>query len=127
MKASIALLAAALTGCVQYNVADGDGVPRARIGQTVEIGDFELTPLAVLEDSRCPSDVQCVWAGQLRLSVRIDFDDSVGTRELTLGKAQHVGTGMLTLTEAEPYPKAGKPIYPEDYRFGFSYAPDVMN
>lgn len=118
---------AALASCVNYNRTEGDGMPRAKIGQAVKIADFDLTPLAVLEDSRCPSDVQCIWAGQLRLRVRIDFNDSVTTRELKLGEAQPVGTGMLALAEAEPHPVEGRTIYPEEYRFAFTYAPNVMD
>ena len=63
-----------------------------------------------------------VW--RLRLRARIDFRDSVSTRELTLGEAQAVGAGMLTLIEAEPHPEKDKDIYPEDYRFGFAYTAD---
>lgn len=118
-------LSAALGGCVAYNVAPNDGTIRARLGQTVSVANFELTPLEVIEDSRCPSNVQCIWAGRLRLRARIDFDASVTTRELTLGEAQMVGQGMLTLSEAAPYPAEGETIYPEDYRFAFTYAPHI--
>ena len=121
------LLVLPLAACVAYSVEDGDGTKRARIGQAATIADFDVTPLEVLEDSRCPTGVQCVWAGQLRLRVRIDFDDSVATRELTLGKAQPVGTGMLTLAEAEPHPAEGRTIYPEEYRFAFRYAPNIAD
>lgn len=128
MRASFSLIAcAALAACVSYDVRQGDGTPRAKIGQAVAIGGFDLTPVQVLEDSRCATGVQCVWQGQLRLRVRIDFAASVETRELTLGEALPVGSGMLTLAEAEPYPEAEQPIYPEDYRFGFTYAPPVAN
>jgi hypothetical protein len=123
---SLAALAAlplvALGGCVSYDLRHGDGVPRARIGQGVPVADFEVMPQQVLEDSRCPTGVQCIWAGQLRLRVRIDFADSVISRDLTLGEPQAVGAGMLTLTEANPHPEKDKTIYPEDYRFGFAYA-----
>lgn len=114
---------AALPACVAYNVEDGDGTARARIGQAVTIGTFDATPFEVIEDSRCPTGVQCIWEGQLRLRVRIDFADSVTTRELTLGQAQAVGAGSLTLAEAEPHPAEGRTIYPEEYRFAFTYVP----
>ena len=109
-----------LAACVGYNVKD-DGTKRARIDQTVEIADFALTPLEVLEDSRCPENVQCVWAGRLRLKARIDFGGKVTEPELALGEAWPIGGGTLEMTEAKPHPEQGRTIYPEDYRFGFTY------
>lgn len=47
------------------------GVVTARLGQTVRLGGVEIRPLEVLEDSRCPRDVDCVWAGRIRLKVRV--------------------------------------------------------
>jgi hypothetical protein len=114
-----------LAACVNYNVVAGDALPHAKIGQAVGVAHFDVTPLEVLEDSRCPSGVQCVWQGQLRLRARIDFTDSVLQRELTLGEAQMVGGGMLKLVDATPYPREGTTIYPEEYRFGFTYAPNI--
>lgn len=123
--ASLLAMSAALAGCVSYNVAPSDRVIPARLGQAVKIANFDLTPLEVIEDSRCPAGVQCIWEGRLRLRVRIDFDASVATRELTLGEAQMVGQGTLTLAETAPHPAEGETIYPEDYRLGFTYAPHI--
>jgi hypothetical protein len=42
------------------------------IGQTASIGDetgLQVTFEAVLEDSRCPSGVSCVWAGDAVVSI----------------------------------------------------------
>jgi hypothetical protein len=121
----VPLVGLALAACVAYNVDDRDGTDRVRLGETVAMSGFRLTPLEVVEDSRCPTGVQCVWAGRLRLRARIDFDDSTAERELTLGEAQPVGTGMLKLVEAQPHPQEGQTTYPEDYRFGFTYAPNI--
>jgi hypothetical protein len=125
MKPAAAIVSASLllAACVAYNVNE-DGIKRARIDQTVKIADFELTPLEVLEDSRCAVDVQCVWAGRLRLKARIDFGGRAPEPELTLGEAQPIGGGMLELVEAKPHPEQGRTIYPEDYRFGFTYTPN---
>ena len=43
----------------------------ARLNETVRVGGVAVTPLVVLEDSRCPRDVACVWEGRIRLSVRV--------------------------------------------------------
>ena len=47
------------------------GTITARLNEEVQIGDLRVKPLAVLEDSRCPVDVACVWAGRVRLRVQV--------------------------------------------------------
>ena len=47
------------------------GTVAARLGQEVRIGDVHVRPVAVLEDSRCPIDVDCVWAGRIRVRVAV--------------------------------------------------------
>lgn len=109
-----------LTGCVTYH-SSGDEVVRARIGETAALPNgATITPLRVEEDSRCPAGVQCVWAGQVRLTVRIDRGGS-DTRELVSGKPVAAAGGTLELTEIAPTKRKGVPLFPEDYRFGFSF------
>jgi len=110
------LLTAALSGCVTFKTTD-DGVARARIGESVQAGMIAVTPVAVLEDSRCARGVQCVWAGRVRLSVRINGGApmEVATNQpLTLA-----GGRTLSLIEVYPEKRADEPIYPDQYRFGF--------
>jgi hypothetical protein len=108
--ATLPVALALLPGCVTIRSVD-DGVARARIGETVKVGGGSITPLAVVEDSRCPAKVQCIQAGRLRLSVRIDGQPA----ELTLG--QPASPAMLV--EAYPDRRADLPTYPDQYRFGF--------
>ncbi|HVR91718.1 MAG TPA: hypothetical protein VHG29_11595 [Novosphingobium sp.] len=110
-----------LSGCITYHT-QSDGITRAHLGETVVVDGPRVTPLTVLEDSRCPTGVQCVWAGQVRLTVRIDLGSGSQTRDLTSGKPERVADGTLELVEVMPERKAGLPIYPEDYRFGFKFA-----
>lgn len=92
---------------------------RAAIGQTVSGLDVSLTPLAVISDSRCPVDVQCIWAGTVTLKVRIQ--SGLGTSEMTfeLGKAITTEAEEITLTEVSPAPYAGVAIPASAYRFTF--------
>ncbi|WP_299674128.1 hypothetical protein [uncultured Dokdonia sp.] len=41
------------------------------IGEHQQINAVEITFLEVIEDSRCPKDVNCVWAGQAKIKVRV--------------------------------------------------------
>jgi len=65
--------------------------------------DLRVRPLAVLEDSRCPRDVTCIWAGRLRLRVALIPGGEI---ELTLSEPHALpeGAGTLTLVAAAPEP-----------------------
>ncbi|MCW3847803.1 hypothetical protein OF829_11185 [Sphingomonas sp. LB-2] len=94
----------------------------ARIGQTVRVGGPTVRPIAVIEDSRCPSDVTCVWSG--RLVVRVEVGTGRGKRrmDLTLGTPVHVADGALTLREALPGKLQGRKLSPRSYRFMFTFS-----
>lgn len=49
----------------------GSGNVSAAIGKSVTAFGITITPLAVVEDSRCPQGVQCIQAGTVRVRVRI--------------------------------------------------------
>ena len=85
----------------------------ARVGQSVRLGNLRVTPLAVVEDSRCPRLVTCVWRGRLRISA------IVNGRKLTLdnGVPVAVAKGRLTLVGADPLSQRGETIPPAAYRF----------
>jgi hypothetical protein len=47
-------------------------------GQPLAVGDgASVTVTAVVEDSRCPEDVVCIWEGELRVSAI--WTDSAGS------------------------------------------------
>lgn len=120
-NALLTLTALPLAACATVPPAT-DGVARARLGQTVTVDGPRVTPLAVLEDSRCPINARCVWAGQVRLSVRIDLGNRSEQRELTTGKPLPVADGTLELVEVTPDRIAGGEPFPQrDYRFGFRF------
>ena len=75
----------------------------AGLGGAARLGDVVVRPLAILEDSRCPRDVTCVWAGRLRL--RAAISTVPGTSELVLGQRFDLpGGGAITLVAAAPEP-----------------------
>lgn len=114
-------LALALGGCVTYKT-HSDGITRVRIDQTANVDGPKVTPLKLIEDSRCPKGAQCVWAGRVRVTVRIDLGQRSELRDLALGEPQQVADGALTLVEVLPEKTAGDHIYPDEYRFGFKFA-----
>ena len=127
MKTALALtpiaLLAGLSACASIP-PDSDGIARAGIAQTAYVNGPKVTPLAVMEDSRCPVRTQCVWAGQVRILARIETGAGSQTTEMTSGKPIPVMDGSLTLVETHPEPVAGgAPIDKSDYVFGFRFTP----
>lgn len=118
-------LAAALTA-IPVGVSAHVIETQARLGQWVQIAPgVSVEPLRVIEDSRCPQDVSCVWAGRLVLSARVRDHGRARTVKLTLGMPQVVGRGRLTLDQAAPE-RTTKGINPRAYRFGISYFPGAI-
>lgn len=94
----------------------------AALGEVAIVGTVRVQPLRIIEDSRCPADVQCVWAGRLRLLGRLSRDgsDVAVDRELTLGEPVPVFGGQLTLVAAEPEKRAAASDVAA-YRFTFAF------
>ena len=123
MKQSFPIFAAlALTACATVPAAAPirtDGL--AAIGQSTQAGPFVVTPRVVVEDSRCPINARCVWAGRLRLQADVSFS-GVGEQHrtiLTLGEPLALVGGKLVLVSAEPGKLAGSPPSPPASLFGF--------
>ena len=116
----LALTAALLAGCVTTRDNE-DGSVTARLGQTVNVGGPRVTPLQVLEDSRCPMEARCIWAGRVRLSVRVTTGVGSDVREIASDKPLQVADGQLELVNVMPPRSVRGPIKPGDYRFSFRF------
>ncbi len=99
----------------------GPALAWAALGQRADVGGPAVTPLEVLEDSRCPSDVQCVWAGQVRIRAVIHLGSGDSMRELISGKPEQVADGTLELVDVHPANTSEAAIAHGDYRFGFRF------
>ena len=120
MQRMIPLFAAlALAACVTVPAASAS--PTAGFGQVARVGPLQVIPLKVLEDSRCPINARCVWAGRLILRTDIRAPGLHQTRDLTLGEPQAIAGGNLSLIAAEPGRLAGAEGNPPASRFTFEY------
>ena len=117
----LALTAALLAGCVTSRTND-DGSVNAKLGQTVNVGGPWVTPLAVLEDSRCPMEARCIWAGRVRLTVRVTTGAGSAVRELDSDKPLQVGDGQLVLQGTMPPRSTQRTLVPSDYRFTLKFS-----
>ena len=94
----------------------------ARIGKRVSVDGPSVTPLRVLEDSRCPMEARCVWAGQVRLLVRIGTGRRRALREITSNMPIRIADGTLELVSVMPPRSVQRTLRARDYHFGFRFA-----
>ena len=83
------------------------------------VNGLTIRPIKVVEDSRCPPSVQCVWAGRLVVRARMNGAGWTQIRDFEMGVFQAVDQYRVTLTAAEPQKQAGAAIDPRAYRFTF--------
>ena len=95
-----------------------------RVNQTAYIGsaDVAVRFVSVTEDSRCASDVVCVWEGQVSILVdlaQVSSGSSIGQFTLSLGggqaSAESFGNYSIRVMDVQPYPMSTKKISPSDY------------
>ncbi|MCX9147875.1 hypothetical protein [Erythrobacter sp. WG] len=87
------------------------------LGQPVTVCSLVATPLEVVEDSRCPVNARCVWAGRLVVRTRIEGQGWNQTSDLVLGEPYPTRGGTFALVAGNPSPEAGTPTPREAYRF----------
>ncbi len=117
----IAALVLALAGC-RSHAAQADPI-EAGLDQefvlhgaqevTIRGADLRLRFTDVLEDSRCPAEVECFWTGQARIAVvaqqgqgapstlEFNTNPAAGQNKQTV----QVGDYMVELKSLDPYPK----------------------
>ena len=102
------------------DVSSGELLP-AGIEKPVTGLGVTITPLAVLEDSRCPSDVTCIQAGTVRLSAKVRIDQQgVETMEtFSIGVPVSIGGGTVTLVSVSPNKSQNSEITLSSYQFMF--------
>ncbi len=89
------------------------------VGGSPTAMDVTVSPLEVVADSRCPQDVQCVWAGEVTVRTVLSTPVSHGEHMMKLGEPQRFGDYDVTLTEVTPNTTAGVEIPESSYRFTY--------
>jgi hypothetical protein len=107
LAAACAFLLLAACGAIPTQpLHDGDfGVAETlAVGETVTYDDGLAITLVRIDDSRCPANVQCVWAGELAPVLRLRGGSLDGTRDVSLGTSRtpraQVGSYALALGTA---------------------------
>jgi len=125
-----AILILLISGCVKQTpkdeiTADLNKQFQLKINQTafIESEDIEVKFLDVKEDSRCPSDVVCVWAGRVAVLLNTSIRDQASSITLVKGPGsediEYFDGYSIRLISVEPYPATTKRIQPSDYTATF--------
>jgi hypothetical protein len=103
------LVAISLAGCAAGGpIASKPIEGPVRLGEIAAVDGPRVRPDRVIEDSRCPADVQCIQAGRLILRATVLGGSWSKEVDLTLGVPMPVADGMLTLVDATPVPISGE-------------------
>jgi hypothetical protein len=110
--------------CPSEALCEGGPCPpeSAQINKVYTFEDIAIAPLQVVEDSRCPVDVQCIQAGTVKLKATIHKGDETTDEIFKLGEPVLFSDKQITLTAVTPPPQSKKTIAPEEYRFTFAIA-----
>lgn len=93
------------------------------LGQKAYVDGPLVQPVEIVEDSRCPMNARCVWAGRVRLKmVWIRGNGERQPFEATLGEPTQLADGQFTLESVRPEKRTDVAIKPGDYRFSFRFA-----
>ncbi|MEB3358036.1 MAG: hypothetical protein VKK04_15015 [Synechococcales bacterium] len=110
--------------------AEGDGIPQLMGQRTltlqsdqpvvVEPSQMELTLVDVV-DSRCPTDVQCVWGGGITITLAVQSAETP-RQQVELSRlpgqepeSQSISGVTLSLVDVTPHPRSNRTPSPEDY------------
>lgn len=93
----------------------------AALHQTVTVNKVQITPLGSIEDSRCPAQVQCIQAGTVKVSVRLESNGGIQVMPMSIGIPVLFLDKKVTLVSVVPIAKiASKNGAGSEYRFTFS-------
>ena len=101
-----------------------DGEATGAVNQTIRLHDLSIRATRVVEDSRCPTGVQCVWAGRVvvRAEIRGQGWSRVEDMELGCGIALE-DARSLRLSAVAPARAQGAEPASATYRFTWSLGP----
>jgi hypothetical protein len=111
---------------LQVSFAQAQDQIQLRAGQqkTMANGRVKIKFISVTEDSRCPADVNCVWAGNARVKIRVIVRGGE-TRVFEINtntgaKGDQADAYRVQLESLTPAKKSNRNIRQRDYRATFS-------
>ncbi len=127
MSLSVVLVILTISNMILPHAFSEDMV-NAQLGTNFEISSNQtisiqpqgiMIQLVNVTDSRCPSDVTCVWAGQaiINLALQMDGNNNLITLVSSAGNssAKSSGSYIVHLVKVDPYPTSKKHLQLSDY------------
>lgn len=103
-------------------------MPCVAIGDTFEAGPATITPLELLEDSRCPIEAECIHEGFLRVRALVERGGREKEIELNWHEPVPALSGMVELTAVWPDMSVQTmPLPVEAYRFHFTWTQTIAD
>ena len=100
------------------------GEATGEVGETIRLHDLSIHTTQVLEDSRCPAEVQCVWAGRVVVRAQIRGQGWSRTEDMELGRGIALEDARaLRLSAVSPDRSQGAPPQTDAYRLTWSLGP----
>lgn len=119
--AAAPLLLAACTTASLPSMGASENIAQTSIGRTGMIGDIGITPTKVIEDSRCPINVQCASAGRVVVTTQLTSPTGNQTFDMVFGTPVSFAGGSVTLSEVEPQLAEGRYPAQSDYLLTYRY------
>lgn len=90
------------------------------VGQAISAEGLTITLNKIANDSRCPSGVQCIWAGNVTANVTLVTSVKSENKDMASGDAPYkFGNYRISITNVDPYPAAKQQIRQDEYRVTF--------
>lgn len=90
------------------------------VRERAQLGDLQIRFIGVPEDSRCPLDVECVWAGNAKIVLGVslkDSDETVITINSTVDPQEALYAGYrIRFVSLKPERFSERLINPAEYR-----------
>ncbi len=92
------------------------------IGQTIVDG-AAITPVRVIEDSRCPIDLHCITGGRVVVRTELTLPGEAETRtvEMSMGQRERIADGQVMLVGVWPDQHFGCQLRSRDYLFAYRF------
>ncbi len=77
---------------------------RIPLGETIDVDDVKISFIEVLEDSRCPRTVECIWAGRARVKVNVqEVGSDAVSKEVIFGQIKQDEVKNLLLLQLDDF------------------------
>lgn len=90
------------------------------VGEKGKVGDVSIILNAVTQDSRCPADVQCIWAGAVSLNVTLSDTLHSETVDISSAETPRIfGENEISIVSIVPPSRSKKEILKSEYKITF--------